>query len=170
MHICPLLGSQLVLPLPTQNLTSGPICMAKWLFSLNLGHLLPPSGHIWEILGLANGANWSAWMSSVPFQPHSNNVPINRWSHIALIVKMQILAHFGHFLVPWRAQICETPCAQVGTEVIARYGTRKKYHWWQQLTTFTKFIPNISLWNVRAYKGIWYLDTLGGPVKNSPSI
>ena len=28
--------------------------------------------HIWDILGLANGPNWSALMSSVLFQPCSN--------------------------------------------------------------------------------------------------
>ena len=38
------------------------------------GSPFPPSSHIWEILGLANGVNWSAWMSSLPLQPHSNNV------------------------------------------------------------------------------------------------
>ena len=64
-------------------------------------------------------------MSSVPFQPHSNNVPLNRWPFIALIVIIQILAHFGLFLGPWRAQVCETPFGQVGTEVSAHYGIRK---------------------------------------------
>ena len=134
------------------------------IFTL-FGPFLPPSGHIWEILGLANGVNWSALMSSVPFQPHSNNVPLNRWPHIALT-----LAHYVLFLGPCTAQVCETPCAQAGTEVSAYYGIRKKCHWWQQWTTFTKIIPNISLWNVRAYKRIWYLHNLGGPVKNWPSI
>ena len=97
LPICPLLGSQFVVPLPTQNLTYGLICMAKWLFSLYLGHLFPPSGHVWEILGLANGVNWSARMSSSPLHPHSNNVWWNRWPYIALIMIIPILAHFGSF-------------------------------------------------------------------------
>ena len=28
---------------------------------------LAPWGHIWDIMGLANGTNWPTWMSSVLF-------------------------------------------------------------------------------------------------------
>ena len=45
---------------------------------------------------------------------------------MALIVKMPILALLGLFFGPWKAQILETPCAQVGTEVSAHCGIRKK--------------------------------------------
>ena len=92
---CPLLCSNLVSYLPTQNRPSKPKCVAKRQFQPIWATFWPPWGHNWDILGLANGPNWSAWMSSMPFQPGSSIVLLNRWSHLALIVKMPVLALFG---------------------------------------------------------------------------
>ena len=100
-----------------------PKCVAKRQFQPIWATFWPPWGHNWDILGLANVPNWSAWMSSIPFQPGSSIVLLNRWSHLALIVQMPVWP----FLGPWRAQICEMPCAQVRTEVSAHCGTRKNH-------------------------------------------
>ena len=92
---CPLLCSNLVSYLPTQNRPSEPKCVAKSQFKPIWPTFWPPWDHNWDILGLANGPNWSAWMSSVPFQPGSSIVLLNWWSHLALIMKMPVLALFG---------------------------------------------------------------------------
>ena len=92
-----------------------------WVLSL----FCPFQPKIWPLGQLVWPNGYFHFITSVTIQPHSNNVPINRWPQIALIVIIQIFAHFGLFLGPWRAQVCETPCAQVGTEVSAHYGIRK---------------------------------------------
>ena len=97
---CPLLCSNLVSYLPTQNKSFKPKCVAKRQFQPIRATFGPPWGHNWDILGLANEPNWSAWMSSVPFQPGSSIVLLNRWSHLALIVKMPVLALCGPFVGP----------------------------------------------------------------------
>ena len=58
---CPLLCSNLVSYLPTQNRPSKPKCVAKRQFQPIWATFWPPWGHNWDILGLANGPNWSAW-------------------------------------------------------------------------------------------------------------
>jgi hypothetical protein len=81
----------------------GPLGRFVWpkgYFQPFLATFWPPWGHIWDILGLANGPNWSAWMSLVLFQPRSNIVSLNSGSPMALIVKMPMLALFGAFLGP----------------------------------------------------------------------
>ena len=63
---------------------------------------------------------------------------------MALTMKMSILALFGPFLYLQRAQICWMACAQVGTEVSALRGTRKK-RWLHQRNTLTKRMPSMKV-------------------------
>ena len=67
------------------------------------GRFGPLFGPLWAIFGTFRSvkwANWSAWMSLVPFQPCSNIAPRNRWSHLALIGTMPMSALFCPF-GPW---------------------------------------------------------------------
>ena len=73
----------------------------KGYFQLIWDTFWPPLDHTCDILGLANRPNWSAWMSSKPFQPFSNIVPLNRWANITLIVKLPIFGPFRVFFGPW---------------------------------------------------------------------
>ena len=89
--------SNLVLPLPTQNSPSVPIWVAKRLFSAYFGHFLAP---LEPHLGHSGSGKWVKLLSldvlsafPTSFQP----VPLNRGSHMALIMKMPILALFGLF-------------------------------------------------------------------------
>ena len=89
---------------PHQHRPYEPICVAKALFSVCLAKILAPLGHIWDILGLANEPNWSAWMSWVPFQPGSSPFSTNYGMEANLayfIIFGPILASFLHFWSPW---------------------------------------------------------------------
>ena len=140
----PLLCSNLVPPWPTQNRPSRLICVANRLFSAYLGLFLAAMG---PYLGDFRSGKWAKLvslndLSAVPalFQP----VPLNRWSHMTLLVKMPIWAFYWSFLGPGKAQIWKMPGGQVGTEVSALMGPEKN-HWLGQWGTFTKCIPHISL-------------------------
>ena len=74
---CLLLCSNIVVPPPTQNgpSDSKPICGANMLFFPILGTLWPLCGHIYDILGLANGPNWSALKG-----PNKRNALFSIWN------------------------------------------------------------------------------------------
>ena len=91
LHRC----SNLVPPLPTQNLPSWLIFVAKWLFLAYFGPFLIPVG---PHLKPSGSGKWAKLITSdvisavaTLMQP----VPLKRGSHMAIILKMQILTLFG---------------------------------------------------------------------------
>ena len=87
--------------LPTQNRPPGPIYVGKRLFLACFGQFLAPLG------------------------PHLGYSGSDKWAK--LVILNVLWPYFGAFLGPWKAQICEMPGAQVGTELRAHSGTKKKH-------------------------------------------
>ena len=91
---CPMCCYNLVPPPPTKNRPSGSICVGKTLFLAYFGPFLVSIG---PHLGHSVSGKWVKWINldvlsaiSTPFQP----VPLNRGPHMAIILKMSILALF----------------------------------------------------------------------------
>ena len=109
----PLLCSNLVSPRSTQIRPSRPICMANRLFQPIWATFWPTLGHIWGILGLANGPNWSAWVSSVLFQPCSNLVPT--CSNKSYGIK----AYLDYFVIFGPTLACSGPLSSKWTKLVS---------------------------------------------------
>ena len=125
------------------NRPSGLICVANRLFSTYLGLFLATFG---PYLGHFRSGKWAKLvslnvLSAVPalFQP----VPLNRWSHMALLVKMSMWA-FYWFFGPWEGPNMKNGRCSSWNRGQCTYVTRKP-HWLGRWGTFTKRIPHISL-------------------------
>ena len=91
------LCSKIVSPLPAYNRPSGPICVAKRLFLAYFSSFLAPVGPHLEHSRSGKLAKLINLDVLSVFPTFFQSVPLHRGSHMAIILKLQILALWGRF-------------------------------------------------------------------------